>query len=218
MQLTRVKVPVIVASSIICFAAGAGATFLIMMSIGYTLNEHQGDDTPPVVMRMGGQGGPMGGPGGPMGGPGGGGGRGGPTAKSQLATLVTKLDQLTRKPLTVSLSEEQRTKLRERLRGLEEKEVLAEEDAKKRLDAILEIVQSDRENLETAGYRWPGQPRAGGGGGGPPRAGGGGGGGGPPRAGGGGGAPPERPNPFKDEQNGKHLKSLDQQLASTKNS
>ena len=28
---------------------------------------------------------------------------------------------------------------------------------------------------------------------------------------------PERPNPFKDEQNGKHLKSLDQQLASTKN-
>ena len=187
MQLTRMKVPVIVASSIICFAAGAAAGLLTMMSFGFSLKEPEKDDTARPM---------MGGPGGPMGGapPGGGGGRP-PTAKSQLASLVTKLDQLTRKPLTVSLNEEQRKKLREQLRGLDASEDLAEEDAKKRLDAILEIVQGDRESLEAVGYRWPGQRGGGGGGGG----------GGPQR---------ERPNPFMDEQNGKHLKSLDKQLAS----
>src|SRR5438046_2506304 len=122
MQLTRMKVPVIVASSIICFAAGAAAGLLTMMSFGFSLKEPEKDDTPRPM---------MGGPGGPMGGapPGG----RPPTAKSQLASLVTKLDQLTRKPLTVSLNEEQRKKLREQLRGLDESEDLAEEDAKKRL-------------------------------------------------------------------------------------
>src|SRR2546423_795411 len=152
MHLTRLKVPVIVASSIICFAAGAAAAILTMMSFGYSLKEPEGDGSARPMMGMGGPGGPAGG---------GGGGRG-PTAKSQLASLVAKLDQLTRKPLTVSLNEEQRKKVREQLRGLDASEDLTEEDAKKRLEAILDIVQADRESLEAVGYRWPGQ-RGGGG-------------------------------------------------------
>lgn len=122
--------------------------------------------------------------------PGQGGGMGGrgPTAKSQLASLVAKLDQLSQKPLAVNLNEDQRSKLVEQLKGLEDKADLPEEEAKKRLDAILEIVKSEKETLESAGYRWPGQR----GGGGRPAA--------------------DVANPFKDEQNNKHLKSLQDSL------
>jgi hypothetical protein len=125
----------------------------------------------------------MGGP------PGGQPGRGqGPSAKTQLASLVAKLDQLTRKPLAVNLTEEQRAQVREQLKGLGDADDLSDDDAKKRLDTVLDVVKDQRETLEAAGYRWPGQQ--------------------------GGGRPPaDAPkNPFKDEANGKHLKSLEDQL------
>jgi hypothetical protein len=157
---------------------------------------------------MGGQG-MAGGAGG--GRPGGGGGRpgggppggGGPNPKIQLVGLVNKLEALTGKSLTVKLDEEQQKKLAEQLQGLGDKEELSEEDAKKRLDAILEIVKDDKATLEAAGYRWPGS--------------GGGFGGGPGGFGGGsGGGPPVPANPFKDGDNNKHLKSLQEQVSKGK--
>src|SRR6202011_5651723 len=105
----------------------------------------------------GGMMGPMGAaPGGGRGGAGGGGraggapggGRGGgPSSKVQLVALVTKLEQLTSKPLSVNLNQEQQEKLREELNGLDNQDELSEDDAKKRLESILEIVKGDKETL-----------------------------------------------------------------------
>src|SRR5262249_23908041 len=131
-------------------------------------------------MMGGGAGGGGARPGG--GGPGGGGGFGaGPTAQTPATKLATKPDPPTHQPPAITLTEEQRTKLREQLQGLDEADKLEEEDAKKRLDAILEIVKGDKETLQAAGYRWPGERGFG-----------------PP--------PSDAPNPFKDEASGQHLK------------
>ena len=109
--------------------------------------------------------------------------------------LVTKLDQLTEKPLTVTLNDAQRTKIREQLEGLETSENLTEEDAKKRLEAILKELEGDRETLTRAGYRWPGER--------------------PPNLGFG-GAQGENVNPFREEANGKPLKALNERLKPNK--
>ncbi len=77
-------------------------------------------------------------------------------SKRQLATLVVKLDQLTEKPLAISLSNDQKKKVLEQLTGLEGLKELPEEDAKKRLEAILDVVKTQKDVLEAAGYRWPG--------------------------------------------------------------
>jgi hypothetical protein len=95
---------------------------------------------------------------------------------------------LTRKPPTVKLNGEQKAKIQDQLKGLEDKEEISQEDAKKTLDALLEIVKENKETLEAAGYRWPG-------GAGP---------GSPP--------PNDIPNPFKEKKDGDHLKSLREQL------
>jgi hypothetical protein len=125
-------------------------------------------------MGMMGRGGGMGG---------GGFGRGrGPNSKNDLASLVGKLDLLTRKPLAVTLTEDQKQKVREQLKGLEEPKELTEGEAKKRLDALVEILKDQRETLKNAGW-----PREGGGGFRPPR---------------------DFPNPFQEGENSEHLKSL----------
>jgi hypothetical protein len=122
--------------------------------------------------------------------PGGGGGRGmgggrGPNSKAQLAALVTKLDQLSGKPLQLTLSAEQKQKVGEQLQKLDEEKELKDDDAKKRLDTLLTLLTDQRATLEAAGYRWPGAGQ------------------------GGGGRPPaEQPNPFTEEANAHHLKSL----------
>jgi hypothetical protein len=128
---------------------------------------------------------------GPPGGASGGFGGMRPQPKAQLARLVSKIDQLTQKPLHLTLTTEQQAKLREQLEGLNEKPELSDEDAQKRLDAILAIVKDDKETLEAAGFNWPGQQGGG--------------------RGGFGQQPP--PNPFKEGPNAKHLKSLQDQLA-----
>jgi hypothetical protein len=134
--------------------------------------------------------------GGMMGGAGGG---RGPSPKTQLAGLVTKLDQLTTKPLEVKLTDDQRAKLRAQLQGLDEKEELSDDEAKKRLDEILKIVEGDKDTLEAAGYRWPGEGGGRGGGG-----------------GGGGGRQPPPPNPFKEGDAAKHLKDLENTVKAKK--
>lgn len=121
------------------------------------------------------------------GGPGGMGGRG-PNPKVQLASLVVKLDQLTGKPLVIEFDDDRRAKVLEQVEGLTEPEELSDEEAQKRLDALLAIVEEHRPTLEAAGYRWPG-------------------------AGGGFSMPQDTPNPFREDSNAEHLRSLREDLA-----
>jgi len=132
-------------------------------------------------------------------GKGGGPGGGGQNSKTQLAALVTKLDALTVKPLKFELSAEQKKQTKEILADLDSKEAITDEEAKEKLDKLLKLLESQKETMEAAGYRWPGQ-------------GGGGGGGGFGGGGGGGGGPPPPANPFKTEQNAARLKSLKETL------
>ena len=89
------------------------------------------------------------------------------------------------------MSDEQKKKIDEQIQGLDQAAKLEDTDAKKRLDALLEVVKDQRPVLEEAGYRWPGQ---------------------------GGGFRPANPppNPFKEDPNRQHLKSLEDQLAKGK--
>lgn len=199
MASSGTKVPAIIASSVICLALGVGAGIGTMLVFGYHLGAKPADDQ---AQAQGGA--PMGSPGGSMppgmGAPGGSGaaGRGGPgggrgpSPKVQLASLVTKLDQISAKPIKLELNDEQKKKIDEQLHGLDQADELSDEDAKKRLDALLEVVKDQRPTLEDAGYRWPGQ--------------------------GGGFRPPADPppNPFKDDANRQHLKSLEEQLTKGK--
>ncbi len=130
----------------------------------------------------------MGKAGGPPGGGGMGGARG-PRSKNQLVSLVNKLDLLTRKPLSVSLNEEQKKQVRERLKGLESLETISEEEAKTRLDALLESLKDQKETLEAAGYRWPGQGFS---------------------------RPADVPNPFKDQKNAQALSALQERVGPSK--
>lgn len=141
-----------------------------------------------------GAGGPATKGGGMMGGGGGGGmggGGRGPNPKTQLVTLVTKLDQLTAKPLAVTLDDDQKAKVEEQLKELETMDALSTDEAKKRLDTLHAIIENQRETLEAAGYRWPG------GGGGPG-----------PRVTG----VTESDNPFTGEANASRLKALHERL------
>jgi hypothetical protein len=204
MSCAQWKVPALISVGVICFAIGIGAGAVGDAALGdywkktRSTNSGEGDAADPggqgqlapgkatgIMAKMGKGKGKMGGPMGKMGGF-------APSSKNQLAALVTKLDQLTHKPLTISFSEEKRAKLGEQLVGLEKKEELSEVEAKERLDAILEIMKDDRPTLEAAGYRWPAQ------------------------GGGGFRPPPNDPNPFTSEENSKHLKSLQEQVAKEK--
>jgi hypothetical protein len=232
MSLFTARLPVAVVSSAICFTLGVGGGMGWMVYNGYRFNKEAALKVEGDIMNRnsggpnaegapggdgrgggGGKGGAGGfgkggaggfgkggaggfgkGPGGAGGG--GGGGQRGPSPKTQLANLVTKLDLLTQKPLSVELTADQKKKVGEQLKGLTDADDLSDEDATKRLDALKEVLKDNIETLEAAGYRFPGQGAPGG----------------APGAGGpDGGRPPA--NPFKDEQTGKHLKSLESQLA-----
>ena len=208
------KVPIIVVSSLLCLALGAAGGVGAMVLFGYywapqpQAAANPPDGVTPGKMMMGGQGGPPGGmmmgakgggpPGGMAGGKGGGppggmfGGAGGPSPKTQLVSLVTKLDLLTQKPPTLHLDGKKQDQLREQLQGLDEMEELADADAKKRVEAILEIVESEKATLQAVGFNWPG-------------------------AGGGfKGKGKDVPNPFKEEPNSKALTSLQKKLEKSK--
>lgn len=213
MRRGSAKVPVTLACTLIAFAVGLAAGAIGMTSFGYhyeppkiPAKDKEGAGSAPGGQAAGpGGGGPGGqaagpggggpgssgagrsGPGG--GGPGGPGGPGGaprgPNVKNQLAALVVKLDQLTGKPLSVELTSEEKKKIQELLVGLEHPNVLSDEDAKQKLDALLEIMKDRKEVFEAAGYRWPGSNAG--------------------RGPGGGG---NMPNPFAQKDNDKALKSL----------
>lgn len=201
------KVPTMISVAVICLALGAGAAVATMNLMGYRLDKsgaaQPASATPTPPMGMGGPpggappgGGPPGGmmgmapPGGApgAGAPKGGMGRG-PNPKLQLASLIAKLDLVTGKAPTIELSQEQRKQVQQQLQGLDAAEDLPEEDARKRLDTLLEVLKDHRETLELVGYRWPSQ-------------------GGPTSF----SSPPEVKNPFKEEKNARPLKSLQSRL------
>ncbi len=198
MSVLTARLPIAIVSSAICFALGVGAGMGTMIYKGYHWEKEPAKETSTsgmAKMISDGPGGGKGGPGGGMAkGPGGGGGgQRGPSPKTLLASLVTKLDLLTQKPLRVELSPEQKKQVSEQLKGLTEPEELSDDDASKRLEALKEVLKDKVETLEAAGYRFPGQ-------------------GGPGGAPGPGGGRPA-PNPFKEDAAGQHLKSLEAQLA-----
>ncbi len=183
----RLRAPGVALSVVGGLGLGVALGVLSMWAMGYRLG------TPPyaypggIPPGMGGMRGIMAGRGGempPSMGP--------PSAeKTQLVGLVDKLDQLTEKPLAVQLSDAQRQQIKEQLKGLADAEELSDDDAKGRLDKLLELLKDQRGTLEAAGYRWPAQASFP-----PPMP------GGPPAA-----------NPFKAEQNARHLKALSERLA-----
>jgi hypothetical protein len=204
MSVTSARVPGAVVSGVICLLLGVAGGVVIASFTEFNLNKqavaNPGEGA--AVNDAGKGGGPpgMGGMGGGKGGgrgggkAGGKGGFGAPNPKAQLGQLVAKLDTLTKKPLAVELTPEQKKQAKEILAGIEAKDELTDDEAKDRLDAILKVVEGQRETLEAAGYRWPGQGGGGRPGGGPP----------PPN-------PP--PNPFKQGEPNQRLKSLEATLA-----
>ncbi len=144
-----------------------------------------------------------------------GGGGGGNFAKPQLALLVRKLDLLTSgKPLTIKLSQEQKKKVLEQLKGLDQKK-LTDDDAAEKLEELQKSLKDDKDTLEAVGFLWrePGQGGGGPGGGGPGGGlpGGGPPGGGPPGGGPGGQRDPDA-NPFKEKRNAEPLNALKERL------
>jgi hypothetical protein len=208
-----------VVSGVICLGLGIAAG--IVLANVFREPEKRSTSEDPAVLAAAASGGPKGGggmpggppggnggmpgggmPGGPPGGKGGmpggppgggfGGGFGGPTAKMQLTLLIAKLDQLIGKPIVIELTPEQKKQAASLLADLETRDALTEEEAKEKLNALLKLLESQKDMLTAAGYRWPGTP-PGGGGGGPP-----------------GGMLP--PNPFKMGESADRLKSLQSTL------
>jgi hypothetical protein len=192
---SKVKVPGIVLAIVGGIGIGVAGGVILMGTMGYDMKKMEAlpPDAaagPPMMPNMGG---PPGLPG--RGGPGGGRGGGGPNHKAQLASLVGKLDALTEKPLEVRLSDEQRKKIKELLKGVDADD-LSDADAEKKAKELHELLADQKETLKAAGYPWPGE----------------GGGRGGPGGGRGRGGPDGPPNPFKAEDNAKHLKSLEERL------
>jgi hypothetical protein len=183
----KVKLPAIIASSLSCLVLGIAAGVLLLASFGYTWKSKQESDAN-VAEEGGKQGAPKGGMpkgGMPKGGMPKGGGPQAPSPTTQLVQLITKLNLLTDKPLSVQLSDDRKKKIAEQIKDLSKKEALDDDEAETRLKAILEVIKEDRATMEAAGYRWPvlGGSRPNG--------------------------PPKAPvNPFKDEAAAKELKAL----------
>jgi hypothetical protein len=214
------QVPVVISTGLICLALGAGITVTAMFLLGFeqprtepTPEEIQaeakakmGSGADPMGVISGGKMQGKGMKGGPPPGAEGKGGLGAPgantragagkkggfglTPKAQLAMLVAKLDVLTARPLKVELSEDQRAKVRDQLKGLVGEDDLSEDDAKDRLDKLLEILQPQKATLEEAGFRWPGA--------------------GFPMQGN------NADNPFKEGADADHLKNLEKRLEKSK--
>lgn len=161
---SRLKTLAIVASALGGLAAGGGLGILIMSNVqlpvdtGYQASGTAGPEgLPKAGPRPGGsgmmKGGMAKGGGMPKGGPGMGGTPGG--RKGQLVSLVYKLNQLTGKPLEIHLSEDQKKRLRAILAGLDGPSELSEEEARKKLDALQDVVKPDEETLKAATLHWP---------------------------------------------------------------
>jgi hypothetical protein len=93
------------------------------------------------------------------GGPGGKGGKGGAKGggpKAQLIALLTKLDLLTEKALSIHLDSKQKVAVAAQLKELEEMKSVSDDEARKTLDTLLAILEEQKDALVGAGFPWPG--------------------------------------------------------------
>jgi hypothetical protein len=198
LPIGKTKIPSVVVAAIGGLATGLAAGIIFMAGFGYkpfAPDAATGGQEQAAEQKMPGAGAPnpkgkFGG-GGPGGNPKGKGGFGGPppSPKMQLANLVNVLDTVVDKPVSVTLSPEDRAAIAKQLEGLDSASEIKEEDARAKLEAIQNILEkNNRKSLETVGYRWAGDPK--------------------------GGFPKEPPpNPFKEGAAAEHLKSLRERLA-----
>lgn len=193
----KIKIPSVVTAAFGALGLGLAGGIIFMAGFGYkpyapdpvaatTDQTTESLPTGPFMPKSGN--GPA-----PKGKGGAGGGFGAPpSARVQLTSLVTALDTVVDRPVSLNLSPEDRAAIAKQLEGLETASEIKEDDAKARLEAIQKILEKDRKTLETVGYRWAGVPKAG------------------PGKGGFGKEPP--PNPFKDGTAAERLKSLMERL------
>ena len=156
----KMKLPAVVTGSFGGLAAGLALGILLMASFGYKPTREPGSSEgasggPGQAAKMAGPGAPFAkGPGGPMPkGPGFGGPPPAPSPKIQLAALVTALDTVADKPVTITLTPEQKAVIVEKLNGLDQPAEISNDDAKARLDAIVKVMEKDQKTLETVGFR-----------------------------------------------------------------
>jgi hypothetical protein len=168
MSIASKKVPIAFVTGIVCLGLGIAGGIVAANFIeketkaDNKATDDGGGDPKGAKGEPGGKGGFGGGGkgGGGKGGGGKGGGKGGGGnpfgPKFQLTTLVTKLDLLTKKPLSVELTPDQKKQIQEQLAGLETADTLSNEEAQAKLDALLKVVEGHRATLEAAGFPWPG--------------------------------------------------------------
>jgi len=196
MEGESIKVPGFVVSSIICLLVSIGATVGVMLFLGYKRGEtvyeqqkeakekqgqpggaspagirpgaFQGDDAKAKMSQ----------------------GVSGPRPAQQAVTLVAKLDELTAEEGKLQLTAEQAAKVREQVLALAVPDFLGDSVAREHLDAILKVLENQRQVLEGAGIKWPGANYN----------------------------PNVRPekNPFKEGEPAKHLKALEERLGNIK--
>jgi hypothetical protein len=192
----RVKVPGVITAAFGALGAGLAAGIIFMAGFGYKpVNppppegspDESGEPLPMPKMAGIGKGSPKG--------KGGFGGFGAPPSpRMQLASLVTALDTIVDKPVTVNLSPEDRAAIAKQLEGLDTASEIKDDDAKAKLEAIQKVLEKDRKALETVGYRWATDGK-----------------GGAPKGKGGFGKDPP-PNPFKEGTAAAQLKALLERL------
>jgi hypothetical protein len=73
-----------------------------------------------------------------------------------LALLVTKLDLMTTQPAALRLTDKQRGELVEQLAQIEDIDKVSDEDIQKHVDALLKILEPNKDALEAVGFHWPG--------------------------------------------------------------
>ena len=145
MSVASAKMPAALVSGIVCLMLGVGGGIFLapFVDIGQK-KEATGGEAPaaddgkaktmPPTMpggKGGGMPGAKGGGGGMPGAKGGGGGFGGgkgPSPKVQLAQLVTKLETLSKKPLAVELTADQKKDAKAILADIDAKDALSDED------------------------------------------------------------------------------------------
>jgi hypothetical protein len=190
----KMKLPAVVTASFGGLVAGLALGILLMAVFGYKPTQERprsesSGDAASQSPRMPGPGAPpfVKGPGGPMSnGPSG--PPAPPTPKAQLANLVTALDTVADRPVTITLTPDQKAVIIEKLKGLDQAGEITDVDAKVRLDAIVKVMEKDQKTLETVGFHTA------------------------PPAKGDFGPPKESPNPFKEGPAGERLKSLLERL------
>jgi hypothetical protein len=73
-----------------------------------------------------------------------------------LALLVAKLEALSAKAANLHLTDKQRAELLELLKQTDNIDQLSDEEAQKQLDALLKLLEPNKDALDAVGYHWPG--------------------------------------------------------------